>query len=610
MITAHLEIVVFNMGKILKVGLLFLIQIGWLDLCYSQQIHIDGLKKTIQTTSSLKNKADAYNLLGLRYYRSDPDSATYFTEQALIISQDIKHVPGQAEYFRIDGLIKHNKGLYTESLRQFETSLEMFLALSDSSKVGMVYKNIGWVYLELGDFPEALNYFAKANGIADDQNDLLLKGQVLNNLGVFMALIGEYDSAMVHLLKSVEITKQNGDPLIGLTHTNIGLVKSSLKDYESAESYFLKGLELDLLNEQEWGVANAFENIGELKLTLGQMDEAQEHFQKARDQFVKLKDIKGVAVNDNFLGVILYKKEQFKPALDKLDNAYNLYMEIDYQRGMAKVLRDMANCNILMGYSDTAIELANKSLKIATEIGQIPEAVQTAETLHKIYANRGDNKKAYEQAVTYMAYKDSLYNRQKLEYVTQLEAKHRLSQIEQENQLLLKENQLKANELQASNLKIARQNAIQFALVICLVFALLTAFFWYRFNIKKQKTIKLLRKLNDEITSQKEQIARQAKELAQVNGEMKNMNESLEVLVKERTKKIESQNKKLRDYAFSNSHEVRAPLSNLLGLINVSKIQGMTPEEQEEIIEKIYISALDLDSVITKVNKILEEEGI
>ncbi|WP_422360528.1 tetratricopeptide repeat protein [Reichenbachiella sp.] len=598
------------MSKILKAGLLFLIQIGCLDLSYSQQIRIDSLKNIIQTSTSLEKKADAYNLMGLKYYRSDPDSATYFTEQALVISQDIKHVAGQAEYFRIDGLIKHNKGLYTESLRQFGSSLELFRALSDSSKVGMVYKNIGWVYLELGDFPEALNYFAKANRIADDQEDLLLKGQVLNNLGVFMALIGEYDSAMVHLLKSIELTKQNGDPLIGLTHTNIGLVKSNLKDYESAESYFLKGLELDLLNEQQWGVANAFENIGELKLTLGLMNEAQEHFQKARDQFVKLKDIKGVAVNDNFLGVILYKKGQYKPALAKLDNAYKLYMEIDYQRGMAKVLRDMANCNILMGHSEIAIRLANKSLEIATEIGQIPEAVQTAETLHKIYADAGDTKNAYKQAVTYMAYKDSLYNRQKIEYVTQLEAKHRLTQIEQENQLLLKENQLRANELQASNLKIARQNAIQFALVVCLIFALLTAFFWYRFNLKKQKTIKLLRKMNDEITSQKEQIARQAKELEQVNGEMKNMNESLEVLVRERTKKIESQNKKLRDYAFSNSHEVRAPLSNLLGLINVSKIQGMTPEEQEEIIEKIYISALDLDSVITKVNKILEDEEL
>lgn len=598
------------MNKVLKVGLLLFIQIGWFDLCYSQQIRIDSLKNFIETTEFLDKKADAYNLLGLRYYRSDPDSATYFIEQALVISQDIKHVSGQAEYFRIDGLIKHNTGLYTQSLKQFETSLELFRTLSDSSKVGMVYKNIGWVYLELGDFPEALNYFAGANRIANDENDLFLKGQVLNNLGVFMALIGEYDSAMVHLLKSIEITKQNGDPLIGLTHTNIGLVKSSLKDYESAESYFLKGLELDLLNEQEWGVANAFENIGELKLTLGLLDEAQEHFQKARDQFVKLKDIKGVAVNDNFLGVILYEKGQYKPALDKLDNAYKLYMEIDYQRGMSKVLRDMANCNILMGNSKIAIKLANKSLEIATEIGQIPEAVQTAEALHKIYAEQGDAKNAYKQAITYMAFKDSLYNRQKLEYVTQLEAKHRLSQIEQENQLLHKENQLKANELQASNLKIAQQNAIQFALVVCLVFALLTAFFWYRFNIKKQKTIKLLRILNDEITSQKEQIARQAKELEQVNGEMKNMNESLEVLVKERTKKIESQNKKLRDYAFSNSHEVRAPLSNLLGLINVSKIQGMTSEEQEEIIEKIYISALDLDSVITKVNKILEDEEL
>ncbi len=323
-----------------------------------------------------------------------------------------------------------------------------------------------------------------------------------------------------------------------------------------------------------------------------------------------MKDIKGVAVNDNFLGVILYQEKNYTKALDKLNNAYKLYQEINYQRGLSKVLRDMANCKIQQGDTNTAISLAKESLQVATDLGQIPEAVHTAEILHKIFADLGDAKNAYQQAMTYLAFKDSLYNRQKLEYATQIEAKHRLSQIQQENQLLTKENQLKANELQASNLKIARQNTIQFALVICLIFALLTAFFWYRFNLKKQKTIKLLRTLNDEITSQKEQIARQANELERVNGEMKHMNDSLEVLVKERTKKIESQNKKLRDYAFSNSHEVRAPLSNLLGLINISKIQGMTPEEQEEIIEKIYISALDLDSVITKVNKILEEEGL
>ncbi|MEP2026028.1 MAG: tetratricopeptide repeat protein [Reichenbachiella sp.] len=598
------------MRKVIKAGLLSLSLIVCLVPTYAQTPTMDSLKQALTNTESLQQKSDVLNLIGLHTYRSNPDSALIFIKQSLEIAQEIGYEAGQAEYFRINGLIKHNTGLYEASLKEMQTSLAMYRALGDSLKVGMVHKNIGWIYLEFGEFPEALTYFSIANHIANTENDNWLKGQVYNNLGVCMALIGEYDSAMVYLLKSVEITTENGDPLIGLTHTNIGLVKSSLGDYESAESYFLKGLDLDVLNDQQWGVANAFENIGELKLNLGLMEEAQDHFQKARDQFVKLKDIKGVAINDNFLGVILYKRGLYNESLEKLENAYKLYKELNYQRGLAKVLRDMANCSLLLEQNESAIELAKESLSIATDIGQIPEAVQTAELLHKIYADNGDTKNAYQQAITYMNLKDSLYNRQKLEYVTQIEAKHRLSQIQQENELLVKDNQLKINELQASNLKIARQNTVQFALVICLTFALLSAFFWYRFNLKKQKTIKLLRELNEESISQKEQIAEQAKELKRVNDEMKNMNKSLEVLVKERTKKIELQNQKLRDYAFSNSHEVRAPLSNLLGLINVSKIQGMSQEEQEEIIEKIYISALDLDSVITKVNKILEDEKL
>lgn len=576
----------------------------------ARPVSIDSLKNALSNSNDPRQQIDIYNLLGLRYYRSNPDSAKYFVDKALDLAQKNDYTLGEAESYRVNGLILHNTGFYEESLVDLDTAIYLFRSLGDSSKVGMTYKNIGWIYLELGSFPVALNYFSKANKIADEFEDTYLKGQVLNNLGVLMALIGEYDSAMVHLMNSVDITSKNGDPLIGLTYTNIGLVKFNLGDYESAETYFLKGLELDMLNDQDWGVANAFENIGELKLKLGKLEEAEEHFQKARDQFVRLKEIKGVAVNDNFLGVIQSKKGNYEQALIKLKNAYKLYMEINYQRGMSKVLRDMANCQLQLGKTNEAIALANKSLNMAKEIGQVPEAVLTAEVLHDIYSEMGDVKKAYEQIMIYLAYKDSLYKREKVEYVTQIEAKYRMTQIQQENELLLKDNQLKLNELNASNLKLERQKAIQIALAIGLLCAILTAIFWYRFYLKKQKTIKLLERLNDEIVSQKEQIASQAEELEKVNAEMQNMNDSLEVLVRERTRKIEDQNKKLRDYAFSNSHEVRAPLANLLGLINVTKLDGLSPKEQEEIIEKIYISALDLDSVITKVNKILEDEGL
>lgn len=599
------------MKKVQKIGWLLIIcaACGMMH-AVARPISVDSLKVALSKSEDPHEHVDIYNLLGIRYYRSNPDSAKYFVNKAMSLAREVNYNFGEAESYRVNGLILHNTGLYEESLEELDTAIQLFRKLGDSSKVGMSYKQIGWIHMELGSFPVALNYYSRANQIADDFDDNYLKGQVLNNIGVLMALIGEFDSAMAHLMRSVEITSNNGDPLIGLTYTNIGLVKSSLGDYESAETYFLKGLELDMLNNQDWGVANAFENIGELKLNQGKLEEAQEHFEKARDQFVRLKEIKGVAVNDNFLGVIQLKKGNYQQALEKLDNAYQLYMEINYQRGMAKVLRDMANCQLLRGNKDEAVELATKSLKLANDIGQIPEAALTAETLHGIYAEMGDVKKAYEQIMIYLAYKDSLYKREKIEYVTQVEAKYKMTQIQQENELLLKDNQLKLNELNASKLKLERQEAIQIALAIGLLCAILTAAFWYRFYLKKQKTIKLLERLNDEIVNQKEQIASQASELEKVNSEMQHMNDSLEVLVRERTKKIEDQNKKLRDYAFSNSHEVRAPLSNLLGLINVTKLEGLSPEEQEEIIEKIYISALDLDSVITKVNKILEDEGL
>ena len=96
------------------------------------------------------------------------------------------------------------------------------------------------------------------------------------------------------------------------------------------------------------------------------------------------------------------------------------------------------------------------------------------------------------------------------------------------------------------------------------------------------------------------QIKHQSREIAL-------MNEVLEERVKERTEELEIQNAKLSEYAFINSHQLRGPLSRILGLINLMELDKTM--EPEKIIELLRKSGADLDTVVMKITNTLHEGG-
>jgi signal transduction histidine kinase len=61
---------------------------------------------------------------------------------------------------------------------------------------------------------------------------------------------------------------------------------------------------------------------------------------------------------------------------------------------------------------------------------------------------------------------------------------------------------------------------------------------------------------------------------------------------------IETQNKKLRDIAWTQSHVVRAPLSRLLGVINLLDLEPNYSEDVPFLLEQIKVSGKELDKII------------
>jgi signal transduction histidine kinase len=97
-------------------------------------------------------------------------------------------------------------------------------------------------------------------------------------------------------------------------------------------------------------------------------------------------------------------------------------------------------------------------------------------------------------------------------------------------------------------------------------------------------------------------------QLVSYNEEIVALNENLEKIVNARTEKIKIQMSQLESYAHMNSHEVRAPVARILGLMNLIQLEE-NEVLKKDLLEKLNNETLELDLVIKKMNRLLETES-
>lgn len=128
----------------------------------------------------------------------------------------------------------------------------------------------------------------------------------------------------------------------------------------------------------------------------------------------------------------------------------------------------------------------------------------------------------------------------------------------------------------------------------------------------KQKEKELIQ-LNNELQAREEELHARNEELRVTNEELITANEEIKVhsenlddLVKKRSKKIEEQLSIFHDYAFLTSHEVRAPLARILGLVNLLEYDD-EKSTIPSLLFKLKESAAELDNVVRSMNRLLEK---
>jgi len=86
------------------------------------------------------------------------------------------------------------------------------------------------------------------------------------------------------------------------------------------------------------------------------------------------------------------------------------------------------------------------------------------------------------------------------------------------------------------------------------------------------------------------------------------LRETRKELIKSKEKLVEK-NKSLEEYAFITSHNLRRPLANILGLVQLFDEKKSYDDLNKEVIEKLKTSAEELDEVIKQTTKVLNKKN-
>ncbi|WP_268034844.1 tetratricopeptide repeat protein [Algoriphagus sp. PAP.12] len=451
--------------------------------------YLDESKMLADALDFTKGRARGIYIRGItEAIQSNFDQALQYYDMALNLYEGIQYQKGIASSYNAMGITFRNKGELRNAIANFKKAITIEEQIgSDNLSASLL--NLGTVYEGLGEFDEAITYLDKARAIAEaDQNEQRVSYS-LNNLGNVYMQLGNYPLAHEKFKESLYMNEKLADS-ISMAHNlgNIGAVYKIQKDFEKAMDAFDRSLGIYERMNSKQGISNTLNGIGTIYEDLEDYENALKSYSKALEISKQIEAISEIPpILNNIGGIYLI--------LEDLENANFYFSESE------KVSEDIENKETLSGayigksiiYSrqkkyNQALSNAQKAYEISKNFGFLDHQKETSEILSKIYEARGDYKRALENHQQFKILNDSLFNKENVEKIAQLEYEYKYKQaLDSAN---IRELRLTKTVLDTSqDLAKTRQNYLWAIIAVLLISIVLgTLIFIEKLKNEKSKT--------------------------------------------------------------------------------------------------------------------------
>ncbi|TKF21779.1 diguanylate cyclase [Vibrio genomosp. F6] len=363
---------------------------------------------------------------------------------------------GEAELERIIEFIEI--GYYDEALRRVETVIEIAKQAEYWHLLARATKWRANLYVELSDYPKAMEDYRTALDIFTQQKDILQQARVLSNISTVYFRLEEWGQADKYSRRAfslVEHSHFNNPSVKVMLHINAGIIAKNLDNKALESEHFRAAVKLSTEKGSRYSQIYALANLVTLLIQENQIDEAIVSAQRCLTLAEEVSDRAGLMYCNEAVAETYLKQKRFDEALALAEKVFAQF--------------DAANNRI------KAISMKAFIAKIHEDKSDYKEAL----VLYKEYANERNDYLFDERRKELFALQENY------------EAKYKENEIE----LLKYENAL--NSARLSQQKMLDKLWVSVLLIFCLVIYIL-----FRRYISVSKTNFRLRRSNETLTSQ------------------------------------------------------------------------------------------------------------
>lgn len=394
------------------------------------------------------------------------------------------------------------------------------------------------------DLPRTLSLLEEGLVIAEEIEHTAGLATAYNRIGLVNMFLDNYPRSLESFIEAKALYHSLGDQAREATvNVNMAMLYYELGQYDKALSLNQESMKmrksLGITGTPIATTLSTQANIRYMHLgdTLGALSDNAE----ARSIFLEAGSFADAAGCSANLAMIYIDLSQLDSAETYLRNSEDLLQKSTAQVYLPFVLHMKARLFEAKGKPDEAIEYAQQSLEKAESNQQIDQAKNTAFQLYQLYKNKGAYPEALDAHERYSKYVEQVESAEQKKFLADIEYRSLLSEKEFELQA-----KTERNELQT---KITAYVGIALALSILLVIVLLYA---YRRNRSNSLILYKQKRILEEQAAKLERIDRDKTRLFGVI-----------------------------------SHDLRGPISNLGGLLNLMKDDKLSREDFNALSERL-----------------------
>ncbi len=486
----------------------------------AQQYSLDSLYSVLQTEIDDNTKVDTWNAISWELKYQNTDSATFYGEKALKLSEKINYKKGISIAKRTLGTIYYVQGRVENSLIFVKEASSIAEEIDDKYQIAKCYNMLGNIYQHFNSPDTVIMYLEKALELFTEINDELEIAGVTANLAQNYRGLGNYTIAIELLYKVLELEeKLNNKVGIARTYNSLANTYSDLGEPEKAIDFFEKVIPiLKELNHNKW-LSASYNNLA------GIYDDyndtlALEYYNKALEINIMMHDTLWISYNYNNISTIYLKQKNYDKAFEYAYMSNELQDKIGIEE--ATTFSHLGNVFYATKEYKKALDLYQKALKISQLNKNIGNIKHQYSNLHSAYKKLNNHEKSLECLEKYINYSDSLDAVTDLQEIGRLEATYGYEKLKQQQEFEQQQKDLQVAE------QIKRQKIFTIFVIIGFGLVLLLAIFMIIAFKTKQKANIALQDKNAEILQQKEEILSQNEEILIQNEMLQQHKEEIE----------------------------------------------------------------------------------